>query len=289
MRDAAEPPRRRFLQGSLLLGAAAVGSPVRAQGVAPAVQSSQAPAATPSAAAAHAEIGPIGTEPDVDPTRMQSGGDVIEHPGSDYMVDLMRAADIKYVSAMVGSTFRGLHESVVNHGGNTAPELIVCVHEEVSAALAHGYFKVAGAPMACMLHGTVGLQHASMAIYNAWCDRVPMMLVVGDGLDETKRRPGVEWLHTAQDLGAFVRAYVKWDESPVSLPQYGEDFMRAMQVCMTPPYGPVLLVADSELQENEVADPASLAAPRWLRCTRRRATRPASAGRPTSWFRRSIR
>ena len=250
--------RRAFIKSSLVLGVAAVGSSGRARNANHQTSRlSELPVTTPSAAIANAETGQIGAE-----LRFTSEREVVEHPGSDYMVDLLKAAKITYVCAMVGSTFRGLHESIVNYGGNTDPELIVCVHEEISVAAAHGYYKVAGAPMACMLHGTVGLQHASMAIYNAWCDRVPIMLLVGNGIDGTKRRPGVEWLHTAQDLGAFVRDYVKWDSAPISLGQYGEDFMRAMQISLTPPCDPVLVVVDSELQENSIPEPARTILPR---------------------------
>ncbi len=133
------------------------------------------------------------------------------------MVDLLKATDTRYVAAMAGSTFRVPPRVHRQLWGNRAPELIVCVHEEISAGPAHGYAKVANQPMACLVHGTVGLLHASMATYNAWCDRVPMMVIAGNSLDATKRRPGVEWVHSAQDLGALVREYVKYDDTlPVS-------------------------------------------------------------------------
>ncbi|TPG08455.1 thiamine pyrophosphate-binding protein [Sphingomonas oligophenolica] len=180
------------------------------------------------------------------------------------MVDLLRSAGISYVAAMAGSSFRGLHESLINYGDNNSPELIACPHEEVSAAMCHGYAKVAGKPMACMVHSTVGLQHASMAIYNAYCDRVPMLILAANTLDETKRRPGVEWLHTAGDLGAFVRDFIKWEDTPASLTHFGESFMRALQLAMTPPYEPVLLVMDTELQEDAIPDRDALKVPRLM-------------------------
>ena len=103
-----------------------------------------------------------------------------ERCGSDYMVDVFKSLGFEYVCANPGSSFRGLHESLVNHGGNTGPELITCCHEESSVAMAHGYYKSEGKPLAVMAHGTVGLQHASMAIYNAWCDRVPVYMILGN-------------------------------------------------------------------------------------------------------------
>lgn len=250
MANSKQAGRRSFLKASLALGTANFAIPTLGQAAGP-PGSPQAPA--PTAERAHAEAGGIDGEPHHE--RGVDGAlrpELITDPGSDFMVDLMRAVDIRYVAAMAGSTFRGLHESIVNYGGNRAPELIVCVHEEVSAAMAHGYAKVAGKPMACLVHSNVGLQHASMAIYNAWCDRVPMIVVAGNGLDATKRRPGVEWLHATQDLGAMVRDFVKWDDVPVSLAHYAESFMRGYELSTTPPYEPVLIVADSELQEAPI-------------------------------------
>lgn len=258
---AVKPDRRAFMTGSLVVGAAAMSSP--AFGGQPGPSRDRARGAKgPTAAVAHAEAGPIGTEPDVVATPSRAGEAVIARPGSDYMVDLMKAAEIRYVAVMPGSSFRGLQESIVNHGGNVAPEIIVCVHEEISAAMAHGYAKVAGKPMACLLHSNVGLQHASMAIYNAWCDRAPMLLLTANHLDATKRRPGVEWTHATQDLGSFVRDYIKWDDVPVSLAHYGESFARAMQLTMTPPYEPVMIVVDSELQESAIPPGTEIPVPR---------------------------
>ncbi|MFM0041332.1 thiamine pyrophosphate-binding protein [Paraburkholderia metrosideri] len=185
----------------------------------------------------------------------------IGNPGSDFMVDVMNAVDIDYVAAMPGSTFRGLHESIVTYGSDRKPAMIVCTHEEVSVAIAHGYAKVAGKPMACFVHSTVGLQHASMAIYNAWCDRVPMMVIAGNIADTDKRRNGIEWYHTAQDLGALVRDFTKWDDAPASLQSYAESFVRAYTMSVTPPMEPVLIVADAELQERPIDDPGAIVMP----------------------------
>jgi acetolactate synthase-1/2/3 large subunit len=174
--------------------------------------------------------------------------------GSDHMVDVIKSLDIEYVAAMPGSTFRGLHESIINYGGNRKPELLTCLHEEISVAMAHGYAKVAGKPIATLLHGPVGIQHASMAIYNAWCDRVPVVMLAGNGLDATKRRPGVEWVHTAQDNAAIVRDFVKFDDQPTSLAHFAESLVRAYAIAVTPPAAPVLIMADSELQELPISE-----------------------------------
>jgi thiamine pyrophosphate-dependent acetolactate synthase large subunit-like protein len=182
--------------------------------------------------------------------------------GSDFMVDVIKSLGIEYVCSNPGSSFRGLHESLINYGGNKNPEFITCCHEESSAAMAHGYFKIEGKPLAILAHGTVGLQHASMAIYNAWCDRVPVYIVVGNILDATKRIGPVEWAHSVQDAAAMVRDYVKWDDAPASLPHFAESAVRAYKIAMTPPTLPVLLVADAELQENPIAGNLALHIPK---------------------------
>src|ERR1700731_207307 len=135
-----------------------------------------------------------------------------DRTGSDFMVDVIKSLGFEYVCANPGSSFRGLHESIINYGGNKSPELITCCHEETSVGMAHGYFKVEGKPLGVFVHSTVGLQHASMAIYNAYCDRVPVYIVAGNVMDATKRRPGVEWDHTAQDQAVTVRDFLKWDD-----------------------------------------------------------------------------
>jgi thiamine pyrophosphate-dependent acetolactate synthase large subunit-like protein len=141
---------------------------------------------------------------------------------------------------------------VINYGRNQSPEFITCCHEESSVAMAHGYAKIEGKPLCVFAHGTVGLQHAAMAIYNAYCDRVPVYIVLGNTLDATKRQPGVEWAHSVQDAAAMVRDFVKWDDMPMSLDHFAESAVRAYKIAMTPPMLPVVLVTDSELQENPV-------------------------------------
>jgi acetolactate synthase-1/2/3 large subunit len=185
-----------------------------------------------------------------------------ERPGADFMVDVIKSLGIEYISANPGSSYRGLHESVINYGGNKAPEFITCCHEESAVGMAHGYSKIEGKPMGVFLHGTVGLQHASMAIYNAFCDHVPIYMTMGNMVDATLRRPGPEWDHSVQDAALLVRDFVKWDDLPASLPHYAESAVRAYKLAMTPPYEPVLLVVDSELQEREIEDRSRLHVPK---------------------------
>jgi acetolactate synthase-1/2/3 large subunit len=180
------------------------------------------------------------------------GDIVIERPGSDFMVDVIKTLNFEYVATNPGSSFRSLHESLVNYGGNTKPELLTCLHEESAVGMAHGYAKASGKPMAVMVHGTVGLQHAAMAVYNAWCDRVPVMIIAGNGIDANKRRPGTEWNHSVQDVALMVRDYVKWDDYPGSLQHFAESTVRAYKIAMTPPCEPVMVVADIDLQEDPI-------------------------------------
>lgn len=186
----------------------------------------------------------------------------VDNPGSDFMIDVLRGLNIDYVATNPGSSFRGLQESLVNYGGNSKPELLTCTHEEQAVAMGHGYYKVAGKPLAVACHGTVGIQHASMAVYNAWCDRVPVVLIAGNHLDATQRRLGVEWAHSATDCVRPIRDYIKWDDTPVSLPHFAESMVRAYKLSMTPPAGPVAVVCDGHLQEEAAAEHGQMAMPR---------------------------
>jgi thiamine pyrophosphate-dependent acetolactate synthase large subunit-like protein len=177
------------------------------------------------------------------------------------MVDVIKSLGFEYVCANPGSSFRALHESLINYGGNK-PELITCCHEESSVAMAHGYSKIEGKPACVFAHGTVGLQHASMAIYNAFCDRAPVYIIIGNTIDATMRRPGAEWDHSVQDAVAMVRDYVKWDDLPISLPHFGESAVRAYKIAMTPPALPVVVVADSDLQERPAPESERLHVPK---------------------------
>ena len=186
----------------------------------------------------------------------------VSDPGSDFMVDVIKSLDIDYLATNPGSSFRGLHESLVNYGGNRRPELLTCTHEEQAVAMGHGYFKVAGKPIAVACHGTVGIQHAAMAVYNAWCDRAPVILIGGNHLDATQRRVGVEWAHSAQDCVKPIRDYTKWDDTPVSLQHFAESTVRAYKLAMTPPRAPVAIIADGHLQEEQRHE-AALTIPRY--------------------------
>jgi acetolactate synthase-1/2/3 large subunit len=248
--------RRRFLQQGALAGAAALVSP-------PAVAGAQsAPPAPPGGSAAQSPLPPVMTlaAETAPPADVQVIGDH-ERCGSDYMVDVFKSLGFDYVCANPGSSFRGLHESFINYGGNQSPELITCCHEESSVAMAHGYFKAEGKPLAVMAHGTVGLQHAAMAIYNAWCDRVPVYVILGNHADAAMRR-GAEWYHGVQDAAAMVRDYTKWDDFPWSLTHFAESAVRAYQIALTPPMAPVVIVLDGGLQEHPVSRSERLPIPR---------------------------
>ena len=191
------------------------------------------------------------------------GDIVIGRPGSDFMVDVLKTLDLEYVAANPASSFRSLHESLINYGGNKLPEFITCLHEETSVGIAHGYAKAAGKPMMAMAHASVGLQHAAMAVYNAWCDRVPVFMVAGNGADASLRRNATEWVHSVQDPAALVRDFVKWDDQPASLQHFAESAMRAYRLATTAPMEPTLLVADIGLQEDAVGRERDLRIPKF--------------------------
>jgi acetolactate synthase-1/2/3 large subunit len=239
--------RRRFLKSAAATGMAAL-----VVGEARALPAPEHARGAPPRMSRAAEVGD-GSEAEVLTT---------ERPGSDFMLDVIKSLGMEYVAANPGSSFRGLHESVINYAGNHSPELITCCHEESAVAIAHGYAKIAGKPMAVFAHSTVGLQHAAMGIFNAYCDRVPVYIVLGNTIDETMRRPGVEWDHSVQDAAAMVRDYTKWDDLPISLTHFAESAVRAYKIAMTPPMMPVLLVADSDLQERPVPANAALRIPK---------------------------
>src|ERR1700689_3546622 len=201
--------RRGFLKGAAAGAAALVASPAGLKAQEAQAQPKGAATTLPNARLAAAESAPPPPRVDVYTT---------DRPGSDFMVDVFKSLGFEYVCANPGSSFRGLHESFVNYGHNKSPELITCCHEESSVAMAHGYAKIEGKPIAIFAHGTVGLQHASMAIYNAWCDRAPVYMIIGNIVDATKRISAVEWAHSVQDAAAMVRDFVKWDDLPASLP-----------------------------------------------------------------------
>src|SRR5262249_10560075 len=178
------------------------------------------------------------------------------HFGSDVAADTLRALDICYIALNPGASFRGLHDSLVNRLGNERPAMLLCLHEEHAVAIAHGWAKVTGRAMAAAVHSNVGLMHASMAVFNAWCDRMPLLLVGATGpVDADKRRPWIDWIHTACDQGALVRGYVKWDDQPASPAAAREALVRAKWIAETAPQGPVYVNLDAGMQEAELAAP----------------------------------
>lgn len=179
--------------------------------------------------------------------------------GSDVVVDLLRAAGIEYIAFNPGATFRGLHDSLVNYGGNRAPETILCCHEEIAVSIAHGYAKAKGKPMAVALHNVVGLQHATMAIFNAFCDQTPILCLGGTGpMDTSRRRPWIDWIHTALVQGNQIRDYVKFDDQPASIAAVPESMIRALRIALTEPQGPVYVCLDADVQEDKLDHEISL-------------------------------
>ncbi len=189
----------------------------------------------------------------------------ITSPGSDFMADVLKTIGLQYVAINPAAGFRSLQESIINYSGNKNPEILTCLHEESATHMAQGYAKASGKPMGVMVHGTVGLQHASMALYNAWVDRVPLIIFAGNGIDAVTRRPGVETIHSAQDPAALVREFVKWDDQPASLQHFAESTVRAHKIAMTAPMEPVLICLDMDLQEHALKDTDKLRIPKMTR------------------------
>jgi thiamine pyrophosphate-dependent acetolactate synthase large subunit-like protein len=248
------PDRRRFLTGTVVAGAAATVMPPPGVPGSGRAHAQTPKAAPPSAAAMRAES----AQP-VAYSKMLDG-----KPGSDFMVDVLRALDIEYVASNPTSSCRGIHESIINYGEppNKKPEFLTVLHEESGTGMAHGYAKVAGKPMGLLFHGTVGVQHAAMALYNAWCDRVPMIMMCGNHMDAADRLPGVPTTHSAQDPLAIVRDFTKWDDQPVSLQHYAESMVRAYRITMTPPMEPVAISLDGHLQEHAIKKDQKLVIPK---------------------------
>lgn len=183
-----------------------------------------------------------------------SAGDALF--GSDVVAETLRGLGIAYIALVPGASFRGLHDSLVNHLGNERPQMLVCLHEEHAVAIAHGWAKVTGKAMAAAVHSNVGLFHATMAMFNAWCDRMPVMVIGATGpVDAAKRRPWIEWIHTAADQGAIVRGYVKWDDQPASPAAAREALVRARWIAETTPAGPVYVNLDAGMQEQKLDAP----------------------------------
>src|SRR6476469_5760937 len=241
-----EVNRRKFLAGVAVAGAATAVTPPVANGATPATLPNAEPPRRPSALPPNMRGAAAET---ATPKELPRIGGVA---GSDFMVDVIKTLDIKYCPSNCASSFRAIHESLINYGGNKMPEFLTCTHEESAVGMAHGYFKIAGTPLMTLCHGTVGLQHATMGIYNAWCDRVPMIVVGGNDLDAAHRPPGVPTFHSAQDINALVRDFTKWDDTPVSLQHFAQSFVRAYKIALTPPYGPVMIALDAGLQQETI-------------------------------------
>jgi len=176
--------------------------------------------------------------------------------GSDVVAATLRDLAITYIALNPGASYRGLHDSIVNYLGNQTPQMLLCLHEEIAVAIAHGYAKVTGKAMAAAVHSNVGLFHATMAIFNAWCDRMPVVILGATGpVDAAKRRPWIDWIHTARDQGAIVRDYTKWDDQPASPAAARESLIRAQWIANTAPMGPVYINLDAELQEAKLGEP----------------------------------
>ncbi|WP_114966432.1 thiamine pyrophosphate-binding protein [Alkalilacustris brevis] len=175
--------------------------------------------------------------------------------GSDIIADALREQDFPYICLNPGASYRGLHDSLVNYLGNETPQIITCMHEEHAVGIAQGYAKVTDKALAVAVHSNVGLMHASMGIFNAWCDRIPMVVIGATGpIDAAKRRPWIEWIHTTTDQAEIVRGYTKWDDQPGSPEAAVETIRRGTQLANTRPMGPVYLTMDVSIQEQELTE-----------------------------------
>ena len=236
--------RRNFVKGAAA-GGAALGALTSTSGASAQSAAATSRAAPPTQATKARELeAPEGYSAE------QRAHYFVDSPGSDFMVDVLQSLSIDYLAINPGSSFRGLHESVVNYGENKRPQILTCLHEEQAVAMAHGYAKAAGKPMAVACHGTVGLQHAAMAVYNAWCDYVPVVIIAGNHADAAHRSGSVGWAHSAQDPVAIVRDFTKWDAAPISAEDFSESLVRSYRIALTPPMGPTVIVADADLQEG---------------------------------------
>ena len=178
--------------------------------------------------------------------------------GSDFIADLLRAYEFKYVPFNPGASFRGIEESIVNYNDND-PEVVLTPHEGLTVSIAHGYAKATNEPSVCVLHDIVGTLNGAMGIFNAYVDEVPILMLAGNGpLRKSKRRPWIDWLHTATDQGTLVREYTKWDDQPAHSDGVAESIVRGYNIAATAPTGPVYVTLDHDVQENELDEPMPL-------------------------------
>lgn len=251
----ADVSRRKFLAGAAVAGAATT--------ITNGTQASPGASANkrlPSAVMPTAHQIAVETGGLREPTTQLPG-----RPASDFMVDVIKSLNIEYIYSNPASSFRGLHESLINYGKNSMPEFLTVTHEEASVAMCQGHFKATGKPQLALMHGTVGLQHACMAVYNAWADRVPLIMIGGNDLDASKRPPGVPTVHSAIDINSLVRDFTKWDDQPVSLQHFAQSLVRAYKYAMTPPYGPVMISLDAGIQQASIKpDEKDLYIPKYI-------------------------
>ena len=173
--------------------------------------------------------------------------------GSDAIASVLRTLDIPYIALNPGASYRGLHDSIVNYLGNRTPQMILCLHDEHAVSIAQGYCKASDRMMAAALHSNVGLMHATMPIFNSWCDRTPVLIIGATGAwDAVKRRPWIEWIHTCSDQAGLIRNYTKWDNQPGSVAATTEALLRAAQIAQTAPRGPVYVNLDVGIQEERL-------------------------------------
>ena len=198
----------------------------------------------------------------MNPERPQNTKTISMRWESDAIAEMLRRLDLNFIALNPGASFSGLHDSLVNYLGNRDPQILLTLHEESAVAIAHGYAKITEKPMGVVVHSNVGLMNATMTIFNAWCDRVPIIILGGTGpLDAAKRRPWIDWIHTAQDQGALVRDYTKWDDQPTSVTAALESLLRAYQLSCTAPYGPVYVCLDTDLQKSQLEENLSIPDP----------------------------
>ena len=253
--------RRGFLKGAAA-GAAGGAASMVGPGVAPSV-SAGAEAARAKAEPITLEKAARSLEIETQPLPPDPEHMTVSDPGSDFMVDVLKTLDFDYIASNPGSSFRGLHESFVTYGGNRSPEWLTCLHEETSVCVANGYYAVSGRPMAVATFTPSGLFHATMPIFGAWVANTPTYVLVANYLDGMQRRPQFDWgMHSSGDPAGLVRDYVKWDDQPGSLQHFAESAVRAYAMAMTEPRGPVVLVVDATMQENEVPDRSQLRIPK---------------------------
>jgi thiamine pyrophosphate-dependent acetolactate synthase large subunit-like protein len=173
--------------------------------------------------------------------------------GSDAVADVLRALDLKFIALNPGASYRWMHDSLVNYLGNRNPQMLLCLHDETAVSIAQGYAKASDKMMAAALHANVGLMHAAMPIFDAWCDRTPVLILGATGpWDAAKRRPWIDWIHTCADQGGLVRNFTKWDNQPGSVAAAVEAVLRGAQIAQTAPRGPVYINLDSAVQEAKL-------------------------------------